>query len=357
MLGPDAWEAYRLLPSDPPTQPNALFLSGGYAIQRTGWDPFESHLIFDTGGIGMLTGGHSHADALSIVLSSQGRELLVDPGTCVYNSAPEWRNYFRSTRAHNTVTIDGQDQAEAGGTFRWKTKMSTRMHRDASMPPEYLEAEHDGYNRLPQPVIHRRRLLHIPGEYWIIVDDFRGSGNHTFDFHYHFGSQVDATMECPSDYDLAIRAQEAELFLGIYASHPMTPELLTAQTAPITGWISRGYGHRQPSCSLRATFETSASSSPAAITFLVPHSTSPVIERLTVDAGSAIACAYHHDAFKDIAVFSTGTSEIQVSGLRMQGEFFWIRMKESVVLKTIAIRGRLQQPVLEDAICAQFAAS
>jgi hypothetical protein len=188
--------------------------------------PLASQLVFDIGGLGLLTGGHSHADALSLVLSSQGRELLVDPGTYVYNCAPEWRSWFRSTRAHNTVEIDGCDQAETGGTFRWKTRMSTRMLRDPSFPPEYLEAEHDGYERLPHGVTHRRRLLHIPGR---ILDRRRRfprvaelRGTH-FDFHYHFGAGVDPVLVRPRETDAAVRAEQAGLFLGIYAprrSHP-----------------------------------------------------------------------------------------------------------------------------------------
>jgi Heparinase II/III-like protein/Heparinase II/III N-terminus len=347
LLGPEGWEAYCLLGSAPPVETQALFVSGGFAIQRSGWDPLASHLVFDTGGLGMLTGGHSHADALSVLLSSQGRELLVDSGTYVYNSAPEWRNYFRSTRAHNAVVIDGHDQAEAGGTFRWKTRLSTRMRSDPSLPEEYVEAEHDGYQRLPQGVIHRRRLLHIPGEYWVIVDDFRGSGQHTFDFLYHFADQVDATMDRPQNTDLTIWAEKAGLFMGIYASHALSAELLTA-------WTSRGYGHRQSTGCLHARMSGTAETS-AAMTFLMPRSTAPVVERLSLDAGSAIACACHHDGFTDIAVFSIETSAVRVPGFQMQGEFFWVRVKGSMVLKTVAIRGTLRQmpsDVLGDALCA-----
>ena len=54
---------------------------------------------------------HGHADALSITLSVGGKETLVDPGTYRYNGEPEFRKYFKGTRAHNTVTIDGLDQA------------------------------------------------------------------------------------------------------------------------------------------------------------------------------------------------------------------------------------------------------
>jgi Heparinase II/III-like protein/Heparinase II/III N-terminus len=350
LLGKKAWDVFDRLETSPPAGNQTIFPSAGYAVQRSGWGRDDSHLVFDMGGLGMLTGGHSHADALSLVLSSGGRELLVDPGTYVYNCAPEWRSYFRSTRAHNTVAIDGLDQAEAGGTFRWKTRMSTRTHRDPALPIEYLEGEQDGYARLTEGVTHRRGLLHIPGEYWIVVDDFRGAGNHTFDFNYHFGAGVDPVMSHPWETDVVMWDEDAGFFLGIYGSRALHSEL-------VAGWLSNGYGNRQPTLSLRAS--STGSTSLAAVTFLVPQSGYPVIRRLDVDAGSAIACTYHHGPHQDVAVFPTTRSEVEVAGFRMQGQFFWWRMEGSVLKKILTIRGRLLRgkTIPEEKACAPFVAS
>jgi hypothetical protein len=356
--GEEAWQVYRLLGSEPPAQTQAFFSSAGYLVQRSGWGPLDSHLVFDCGGLGMLTGGHAHADALSVVLFSRGRELLVDPGTFVYNCAPEWRDYFRSTRAHNTVTIDGQDQAERGGTFRWNTKISSRVERELAPPAiEYIEGEHDGYGRMREGVIHRRRLLHIPPEYWIVVDDFRGPGEHTFDFNYHLGPDVEVSSLEHDEAELVVRAEQAGLLLGLYASRPVRTELICGQTAPIGGWVSHGYGHKKPSSTVRATL---AGPTPAAaMTFLSIAAKAPLLRRLQFE--DAIACSYEHDGCEDLAVFSTGESEIRVADFRMQGEFFWLRMKGGVLQQTVAIRARTLhhrgQDVLEDALCVPSAAS
>src|ERR1017187_10139557 len=149
MLGQDGWEAYRQLESQEPAETQAHYPSAGYVAQRSGWEPLDSHPVFDCGGLGILTGAHAHGEALSAPLFSRGRELLVDPGTVVYNCAPEWRDYFRSTRAHNTVAIDGRDQAEQGGTFHWKTELRSCAAREIALPGfDYLEGEHDGYRRM-----------------------------------------------------------------------------------------------------------------------------------------------------------------------------------------------------------------
>jgi hypothetical protein len=361
LLGEEAWDLYQLLDSAPPAETHAFYPSAGYAIQRSGWGPLDSHLVFDFGGLGMSTGGHAHADALSVALFSQGRELLADPGTFVYNCAPEWRNYFRSTRAHNTVTVDGRDQAEAGGTFLWKTRMSctgrTLAHARGSVL--CIEAEHDGYARPPMGVTHRRRLLYIPQEYWILVDDFRGSGRHDFDFNFHFGSGIDMSTLENLEENLAWCAEGPGLLLAMFASAPMKVQPVRGSVAPIDGWVSQGYGQKTPGQLMRVTL--AATPPVAAMTFLSPLAERPVARRIDVGAEGAIACSYRHGAFEDIAVLSNGEAEIAFEDLRMQGEFFWLRREGDVIRSAVAIGARSFQregrDILEDVVCAESAAS
>ena len=37
-------------------------------------------------------------------------------------------NYFRSTKAQNTISINGEDQAEQVGPFIWKNVNSSKLH-------------------------------------------------------------------------------------------------------------------------------------------------------------------------------------------------------------------------------------
>jgi hypothetical protein len=349
MLGQDACEAYRQLESREPAETEAHYPSAGYTVQRSGWGPLDSHLVFDCGGLGILAGAHAHADALSVTLFNRGRELLVDPGTFVYNCAPEWRSYFRSTRAHNTVAIDRRDQAEQGGTFHWNTELRSRGGAGAFACQQYLEGEHDGYRRMPQAVTHRRRLLYVPPDSWIVVDDFRGSGEHTFDFHYHFAPDLEVSGLEQDETGVLVRAEEAGLLLRLVAAQPLTSAEL------IGGWASRAYGEKKPCATLRATLTGPAPA--AAMTFILPHGARPpVVRRLKVESGSGMACSYEHDGFEDIAALSTGDSEMTVADFRMRGEFFWVRLRSGVLQYVLAVRacaldrgGRsiLRQPVAQ----------
>ena len=350
-FGEGAWDEFRSIDERTPRDAQLYCSHSGYLAQRTGWSPSDSHLTFDFGGLGMLTGGHSHADALSVTLFGRGKELLVDPGTFVYNGAPEWRRHFRSTAAHNTVTVDGRDQAIMSGTFRWAAGLECKGSRLTGLPVDYAEGEHRGYASLG--ITHRRGVVHVPGEYWILLDELRGAGTHTFDFHYHFGPEVEIdSFEYRPESDSVIAwSERAGLLLATFTSAPVTAELTS-------GWMSRGYGHRQAIQSFRASVEHAA---PVwAVTLLVPSARRPVVQRLEVESGEAVACACTVDGVEDLIVLPCGGSEVSVAGFRMAGEFFWTRMVGRNIQNAVAIRSQRFQyrdsNLLEDALCAPSAA-
>ncbi len=121
LLGRDGCEKFEALTATPPDMAaSRLFPEGGYAIMRSDWERNAHQLLLDVGPLGCpFSSGHGHADLLSVQCATFGTARLVDPGTYCYTAEPEWRNYFRSTRAHNTVTVDGDDQAVQAGPFSW----------------------------------------------------------------------------------------------------------------------------------------------------------------------------------------------------------------------------------------------
>ena len=344
LLGPDAAPVFESLPSRAPSRLHAFCLDSGYFIQRSGWEEQSSHLTFDCGGHGYGSGGHSHSDALSVTLFSGGTELLVDPATFVYNCAPEWRTFFRSTRAHNTVVVDGMDQSSQGDTFNWQATLSTRLSKQLAIGElEYLDGEHDGYLRLRQPVIHRRRVLYVRPNYWILVDNFRGYGEHTFDFMYHFapgaklfilGEEQNGEIECRA------RIDRAALQLSIFASAPMRAEALCGQVAPIQGWTSTRYGERKPAPVFKGTIRGCAPV--AAMSFLVPQAANERAgmrtRRLRVAGGPAIAGAITDGEFEDICVVAQESSgPMRLMDFSMSGELFWIRTINGAVRQLMAV--------------------
>jgi hypothetical protein len=100
-----------------------LFASAGWAVLAAG----GVDGIVDAGPFGSGSGGHSHADALSLTLRRNGREVLIDPGTFTYLADPAWRERFRAASSHSTIAVEGLPQAEPAGPFRWARIPAVRL--------------------------------------------------------------------------------------------------------------------------------------------------------------------------------------------------------------------------------------
>lgn len=88
-------------------EPHTEMQWAGYRVVRTGWGPDDAALAFDGGFYGT---NHQHEDKLTFVYHAAGRQLIGDGGICRY-SRDAWEHYFRGSWGHNSVTIDGLEQA------------------------------------------------------------------------------------------------------------------------------------------------------------------------------------------------------------------------------------------------------
>jgi hypothetical protein len=342
LLGDDAWSVFNSLDAQIPPQTGRSYAADGYFIQRSGWSEKDSHAVFDCGGFGILSGGHAHADALSLTLFGGGRELLIDPGTSVYNAAPEWRDFFRSTHAHNTVVVDGVSQSESGDTFSWKTKASTRVKQHIVLPGiEYIDGEHDGFSLLPQGITHRRRLVYIRPNYWIVLDELSGRGEHDYEFLYHFAPGAELMVfgeERRGEVDCRARIGETGLNMFMYGSGPVQAAAVCGETDPIQGWSSRRYGERRPSPMLRTTLR---GFTPAAmLSFLIPGDEPRRSRRFEAGSTNAIAAAVREGKYDDVAVMSMDDRELRLMDCLMKGEFFWMRTEDGTLKQLLAVNVR-----------------
>ena len=165
------------------------FPCGGYYVLGAALETAdEIRLVADAGPLGFgALAAHGHADALSFTLSVGGRELLTDAGTMSYRSDSPWRGHFRGSAAHNVIRIDGRDQSEPGGSFLWVSKAkATCAVWESTGARDVLEGWHDGYLRLPDPVLHRRRIvLDKPGRRIAIEDDIETGATHEVELLFH----------------------------------------------------------------------------------------------------------------------------------------------------------------------------
>jgi hypothetical protein len=146
-----------------------------------------AQLVVDAGPQGTQSGGHGHADALNVCLQSQP-SLLIDPGTYTYTEEVGERDLFRGTAMHNTLRVDGLDQAETAGPFAWKRLTHTKVEQWIQGPGfDLLVASHDGYQRLAQPATHRRCVVSLKNGVYVVRDVVEGQGRHRLDISWHLG--------------------------------------------------------------------------------------------------------------------------------------------------------------------------
>ncbi|HKY33171.1 MAG TPA: alginate lyase family protein [Candidatus Polarisedimenticolia bacterium] len=253
MQGAAGMEAFeRLLPAPPARDASSLLPHGGYAILAGGWEPDAHRMIVDVGPLGgTASAGHGHADLLSVQCWAAGTAIIVDPGTYCYTTEPSWRDHFRSTAAHSTLTVDGRGQADPAGPFSWSDRPECRLRGWSSDPLlDRVDAEHGAWASGSRPVVHRRRVVFVKPAYWLIVDDLSGPGEHQVAIAFQFAPGV--RVKVGDDLWISASAPGGRgVRLRAFATAPLRADLEQGNPAPPAGWVSPEFGRRVSAPMLR----------------------------------------------------------------------------------------------------------
>ena len=175
--GSTATEFYARLPSAAPDLSSTLLDTSKFAIMRTGLGPDDLHLAINYGPlVGHEFESHSHLDALSFVCTGYGVPLAVEAGLPGNYDDLLYTTWIRQAAAHNMVIVDGADPDENG-------KEGDLLFWSTSPVADVFEAEHAGYQA--RGVRHRRTILFVKGEYWIVYDELRQTGSHRLDWRLY----------------------------------------------------------------------------------------------------------------------------------------------------------------------------
>ena len=243
--------APRVIPGRPAQRPSR-FADAGITLLRTSEEHVpEIWCRCDGGPHGFLSiAAHAHADALSVEVRYGGVEILADPGTYCYHGEPEWRSYFRSTIAHNTVELDGQNQSGDGGPFLWLRQADAREIEvlDDGQAGEWT-AEHDGYLTLDPPARHRRRVrLDRVARVLEIIDEIDG-GCHDLRLPFHFGPEIEAEIGKAQAF-LRWAGAPAPVAARLKLPGKLRWSMHRGERDPILGWYSSCLGQRSPAVTL-----------------------------------------------------------------------------------------------------------
>lgn len=229
-------------PPAPAVRPQGLktFPQGGLSIWHGAIAERQIDLRFDHGPLGYLSiAAHGHADALSLTLHVDGRPVLADPGTWLYGSGGAWRNWFRSTPAHNTLNIDGESQSIISGAFNWSRKAQATLIERVEPPDWSLTARHDGYLRR-FGALHERRLS-LQHQGIRIEDRLIGSGR---DAEIVF--QLAAGLRASRDRRALTIWDGTDALLSIEFPEGVISTAIGGDNPGEGGWVSPVFGSKLP---------------------------------------------------------------------------------------------------------------
>ncbi len=230
-----------------PSEKVVLFPSSGQAILRSGFGPVsdfedQAQLIFD---IGPYRTAHSHLDALNIHFYGAGRTVLEDPGLYTYERGDR-HDYYWSTRAHNTVVVDGLDQPEGTGVAGRTIAADGWSYQS-------------GFHELYEGVRHARGVALIGRSLLVVVDRLESQTAHEYTQTWHLAP--DAVVSGDSS-EVFVQDAKQKTWLGIHQASldPLAVAFKKGETAPRQGWHSSRYEQEAPAYALeyRRTAENAA---------------------------------------------------------------------------------------------------
>ena len=228
---------------------NRFFAESGHFIFRraegiAGSGFCETYLHFDAAPLGFLSiAAHAHADALSFILHVDGKPVLVDPGTFTYHTHKDLRAYFVSTIAHNTVCVNGKNQANQAGPTMWLNHYKAKVVSCDETSGEVV-ATHNGY--ASDGVAHTRKIqFNRDKNEFVIVDTLRCNKAATVEIPFHLHPET------------AVRLDGRMVALDVPGARRVVIELdeKLSYTVCEDGWYSEHFGEKVPAKYLYAKTE------------------------------------------------------------------------------------------------------
>lgn len=265
------------------------------ALRRTGFYVLPG----DPGDVMLLDGGSpppgGDGSAFGYELSMGGLRLIVDAGVGSEEPSP-WPVYFRSTAAHNVVSVAGMDQVAAGrmpvvSDVQW-------VVRDGLL---YYGGTHDGFARLARDLRlrHRRHVFCLPGRFWLVCDEVLGTEGWEAESFVHFHPETELTAVCDG-HPAFLASRAAGAWVRVVPFGAAETRILHGAIEPSpNGWYAPRHGERHA----------------APVLSLVTAGRLPLVfgYALLPRSREAAAVRFEHDAFHLRLALAVGRQEYRLS--------------------------------------------
>ena len=239
----------------PPEKRNYISADAGFFVMRTGWEEKDNY--FHLHGVSLERGErstHSHNDQGHLELQIKGEDILQDTGRYIYKSSiwKNWRAYIDSAKAHNTLEIENHRMGAVPETDPRVRGVRTHCHHfEETEEYQLIDISHNGYAFMEDPIFHRRRVVALPGDIFIIDDQITGLAMEEHDFNLYFNF-APGTLTPQGKNDWHYTTVKGTNY-RIVTLGDVESGILVGSEDPIGGWVSYGYPIRQPIPQLRLT--------------------------------------------------------------------------------------------------------
>jgi len=316
LLGAEGVVRFNHIAPAPVTPSSTAFEDSGLYIMAGGKHPTQ--MLIDAGPHGAHTAGHGHSDALSIQLAHKGKMLLIDPGTCEYVGDGPERAHFRGTAAHNTIQVDDLEQSAPKGPFSWNNLAQTEVHSwICGEAFDLFAGSHNGYSRLPSPVIHRRWVFFCKPDFWLVRDVVEGAGRHHVAVNWHLAPGI------RQDLQSAFTLPDSGHGVALVCSQNSGWSVRT-----LAGECSLAYGRKDAALVVRSECDTLLPADLA--TIVLPSSENKTVGTLVPlqqdrERPPAIGYSYSVDQVTHRFFFANAPGIWTLDGWSSDAEFFYCR--------------------------------
>ncbi len=232
--------------ADTTNQASRLYSEEGHFFLRKQQGEQEIFVHMDAAPLGFLSiAAHGHADALAFDVHVDGYPIITDAGTFTYHTDAEWRDYFISTLAHNTIRINQTDQANSTGPTMWINHYQVQVIESSTTEmQDTIVAEHNGYQKLG--LTHRRHLVFDKKSGQITVTDTltsKSAQEYTLEFPLHLHPEVQIKDNGDNQFHLQ---RPLARTLEVQFDAALQVQEVRGQTEPILGWYSPSFRIKEP---------------------------------------------------------------------------------------------------------------
>ncbi|NEX80250.1 hypothetical protein G4Z05_15575 [Bacillus thermocopriae] len=240
--------AYRSSKGKQGTLPEKIFfayLDSGVALFRTDLNKHFKNKIFWYFSCAFNSIIHKHADDLSFELQYKNTDFIVDSGKYNYKEKDEFRKYFRSVFAHNTIAVDGKtyplNKEQIGKSLLFDSYEQSESY--------YVV---QGCHELYSGIRIYRTMIQLRDQALIIHDRIVSDKHHQYTQIFNIGKDVSVIKRDNDNFLLVSKKEDATISLR-QMYHISSVSILKGQENPIYAWQSYDFNQKHPITSLHFT--------------------------------------------------------------------------------------------------------